>query len=97
MLRATSGTATNLEDDRGRLASGAVELAVHHPHDQPIDRFEVALEPVEDAAVGGGEDQVTVLLDRLDDLLGDALGSDGAALEERDQLAHFRVVTIDPD
>src|SRR5947199_2489397 len=102
MFRAASGTATNLEDGRGRpprdgpgsSAGGPLEFAIHHPHQQLIGRRELALQPVQEAPVRRGEDHVAVLLDRLEDLLGDALWTNRTALEEGDQLAHFRVLAI---
>src|SRR3954449_11707260 len=71
---------------RSAARGGAGEDVVHRPHRQLVGRRELALDPVAELDVARGEDQVAVLLDPLEDLLGDVLGGDGALLEARFQL-----------
>src|SRR5690242_20665241 len=100
MCRALALKPTNLVRRRRRPSAafgGAGEDVVHLPHRQLVRRRELALEPVADLDVAGAVDHVAVLLDPLDDLLGDGLGADGALLKTRFQLADARALGVDAD
>src|SRR6478609_12060995 len=91
--------ATNLFRRRCRPSAALGDpgqLPVRQPHRQLVRRRELALDPIAELDVARAEDHVPVLLDPLEDLRGDVLGTDGALLEAGFELAESRAIGIHP-